>query len=242
MSALILTGASDVSITVGAPITERRDEAVFSARMITEVDETTLNEAVVSIRELKALAAEVEASRVAVKRPVDAIARQIQETAKTFVAPVEVELQRLHGLVTQHERVKAEAARKKAAEEERQRQQAEREAREAAAKLERERLAAIAANQPPPPPPPPPPKPVVQPTFSLAPQPPKPKGLGGRREPAFRVVCETTLASEHPELVTITPRARDIMDRVRAMGPFDGERRIGNGLAVYWEDKTTIRI
>lgn len=245
MNALVLAGASTVTLTVDKAATEKRDEALAFARIVDVVSDATLEAAVESLRELKGIAAGVEESRVAIKRPVDAIGKLIQETARTFLADVNQEIERLGGLIDSHEKAKREKARKEAAEIERKRLADEKEQREKEAAAKKAQEDAIAANLPPPPPPPPAPtapKVIVQPTFSMAPAPAKPKGLSSRREPRFRIENHTALANEHPEWVVIGAKAALILEHVRNLGPFDGEQKIGEGLAIYWEDTSSVRL
>lgn len=244
MNALVLAGASTVTISVNKSATEKRDAALTFARIVTEVSEDTLETAVESLRELKGIAAEVEESRVAIKRPIDAIAKTIQETARTFLVDVNAQSERIDALINAHERAKREKARKEAAEAERKRLQEEKEQREREAAEKKAREDASAANLPPPPPaaPAPTPKVIVQPTFSMAPAPAKPKGLSGRREPRYRIADHLALANEHRDWVTIEAKAKPILDHVRNLGPFDGEQQLGKGLIIYWEDTASVRL
>lgn len=245
MTALVLAGAGSVTLSVDKTATQKRDEALTFARIVTDVSDATLETAVESLRELKGIAAEVEESRVAIKRPIDTIAKQIQETARTFLVDVNAQIDRIDGLINAHEKAKREKARKEAADAERKRLQEEREQREKEAADAKAREDAKSANLPPPPPPKPAPtapKVIVQPTFSMAPAPAKPKGLSGRREPRYRIEDRLALANEHPEWVTIEAKAKPILDHVRNIGPFDGEQQIGKGLVIYWEDTSSVRL
>jgi len=68
-----------------------------------------------------------------------------------------------------------------------------------------------------------------------------PAGVSVRREPKFRVTDALALARNAPELVTITPKAREITAVLRIAGEFDGDREIHAGLIGWWEDRTVVR-
>lgn len=246
MNALILAGANSVTLTVDKTATEKRDDALTFARIITDVrDDESLATAVDSIRELKGIISEVEESRIAIKRPIDAIAKTIQETARTFVSDVSSHLSRIDGLVDVYQKAKARKAREEAAELERKRMAEEKRLRDEAYAQEKARLAAIAANQPPPPVPvTPKPAPAVafQPVMPLVSAPQKPKGLVSKREPRYRVEDRLKLANAKPEWVTIEAKGKPILDHVRQIGEFDGEKIVADGLVAYWEDTSIVRI
>lgn len=69
----------------------------------------------------------------------------------------------------------------------------------------------------------------------------KPAGLTTRKEPRYTVRDALALATNAPELVTIEPKAREILNKVRALGEFEGKREIHAGLIVWWEEKAVIR-
>lgn len=245
MNALVLAGASTVTLTVDKSATEKRDEALTFARIITEVtDEETLATAVESLRELKGIAEEVEQSRKAVKGPIDAIVKTIQETARQFVRTVDIEIERIGAQVDKYQKAKAQKAREEAAAAERKRLAEEKRQREEAAAVEKARVDATAANQPPPPPPPTPkPQPtlIFQPVMAMTAAPSKPKGLVSKREPRYRVEDRTKLAVAKPEWVTVEPKGKPILDHVRSIGEFDGEKTIAEGLVAFWEDTSSVR-
>lgn len=243
MSALVLAGAGSVTLSVDKTATDKRDEALTFARIVTAVSDDTLEAAVESLRELKGIAAEVEESRVAIKRPIDAIAKQIQETARTFLVDVNQQIERIDALIDAHQKAKAQKARDEAAEIERKRLAEEKHQRDEAAAHEKARLDAIAANQPPPPPPTPKPKPAFtfQPVMAMGSAPSKPKGLVSKREPRYRVEDRTKLAVAKPEWVTVEPKGKLILDHVRILGEFDGEKTVAEGLVAYWEDTSSVR-
>lgn len=78
-------------------------------------------------------------------------------------------------------------------------------------------------------------------TTAAAVAPPKPAGMSIRREPQFRVTDPAVLAAARPDLVTITPRAREITAAVKQAGEWDGEREVCPGLVAWWQDKTLVR-
>lgn len=237
-----MTGADSVTLSIDQTATEKRDEAVAVARMLPDdITDENLEAAVESIRELKGISQSVEETRVAIKRPIDAIAKKIQETAKTFVADVDIQIERLNKGVNALHAAKAKKARDEAQAAEKKRLEDEKAEKDRQAKIEKDRMDAIRANQPPPPPPPQT-RVVVQPVFAMSPVAPKPKGLTSKREPKFRVESNEVLAMEHPEWVTIEPKAKLILDHVRSMGVFDGEQKIGAGLTVFWQDVAQVRV
>lgn len=98
---------------------EQRDAAISWAQTVTAVDSPEqLADAVANFRELKAIKKSAEESRVTVKAPVLTLQRSIDEKAKEFVSPVDLEIQRLDKLITAFERRQEDARRK--AEQERQ--------------------------------------------------------------------------------------------------------------------------
>lgn len=98
---------------------EQRDAAIGWAQLVTAVDSPEqLTDAVANFRELKAIKKGAEDCRVSVKAPVLTLQRAIDEKAKEFVSPVDLEIQRLDRLITGFERRQEEARRK--AEQERQ--------------------------------------------------------------------------------------------------------------------------
>ena len=138
---LTLTGIQSADIDIRPDAFASRDAALNAARLIqTVTDSLDAEWAAEALKAVTALARDVEACRTEIKAPVLSISRRIDETAKTFVADLLVERDRLNRLLGEYqlaERNKADSARREAQAE------ADRLAREAA---QAARLAERATN------------------------------------------------------------------------------------------------
>lgn len=141
-SALVLTPAvSDIRIAVAVNIEDHKRSLIASARAIPAVSDGLTQElAVDAVKQMKALMASVESSRVEVKAPVLTLGRAIDDAAKQFRAELDAEVTRLMASITAFqtaERRKAEEAERQRLEELRRIEQARQEA-EAAERRKRE--------------------------------------------------------------------------------------------------------
>jgi len=156
-TALILQGASSITVEIPAESITRKTEALATASAVKAVsDAASQKQAADALRTVTALLKAVEDSRKQIKEPVLAAGRNIDETARTFASPLEVEKARLGELLAGFERVERrkveEAERARQAEirrieaerlkAEREAQEAARKAQEEAARIERERIKA----------------------------------------------------------------------------------------------------
>jgi hypothetical protein len=129
-TALTLTGLQNTQLGIVPEVYTRRDVAVLEARQITSIgDAFEAESAADALRAVSTIAKEIEEARKIVKDPVLALGKKIDETAKTFVADLITEKDRLQRLLGDHqaaEQRKADKLRREAQEE------ADRLAREAA--------------------------------------------------------------------------------------------------------------
>jgi hypothetical protein len=129
-AALTLSGLQNAQIDIIPEVYTRRDVAVLEARQITSIgDAFEAESAADALRAVSTIAKEIEEARNIVKDPVLALGKKIDETAKTFVADLIIEKDRLQRLLGDHqaaEQRKADKLRREAQEE------ADRLAREAA--------------------------------------------------------------------------------------------------------------
>jgi hypothetical protein len=129
-AALTLSGLQNAQIDILPEVYTRRDVAVLEARQITSIgDAFEAESAADALRAVSTIAKEIEEARKIVKDPVLALGKKIDETAKTFVADLIIEKDRLQRLLGDHqaaEQRKADKLRREAQEE------ADRLAREAA--------------------------------------------------------------------------------------------------------------
>ena len=146
-TSLAIRNLDGVQIEVLPDALAHRETALTAAREITAVEDSFSQECAVTLmRDLQTIVKSVEKTRKDIKAPVLDIGRKIDNTAATYTAPIEVEINRVNALVTQYqiaERVKAaELERRRLAELARiERERAEAERKEA------ERLRAILAAQ-----------------------------------------------------------------------------------------------
>lgn len=133
-NAVIVAGIDAVSITIPEASTVERDAALAASKVVGAVaDPITRDVAHEALVALVKICKEVEASRLSVTRPIDALKKRVMETAAKFTDEAEREVLRLKGLLTEYQRkldaeAQAEAKRQEAAqkaEEERLRKEAE---------------------------------------------------------------------------------------------------------------------
>jgi hypothetical protein len=255
VNTLELRNVGSVEIAISPDAIAVRDEIVALAGWISKVTtQSHFASAVEALKRLRVMAKSVEASRVEIKGPVLEIGKKIDQTAKTFLAEVDVEITRLTGLMTQWEieqrRIAAEAERQR--QEEERRQQAEEAARmaeirrqqEAAARAElfanteRERTAAkvqridmqlAAAIE----------RAAAaerQANLPVVIEPPKIAGTVVREEWTFDVHDVIAFALAHPQLVEITVRRADVLKLIRG-----GCRQLAHA-RIYSETKVGVRV
>lgn len=248
MSNLILvSGVPGVSVTIGSQAYTDRQTALDDARMVRAVsDQFGQESAVDALRAVKALIAETEKARKAVKAPVLDLGKRIDTLASEFTGELEREAARLSGLLTAYELEQ----RRIAAEEQRKRDEAERKAREEAARIERERqeaerkalqsgdtearqaAARIAAERA---------KAEADARIAAAvaaqnaPVVERAQGQVVSDHWTFDVVDIHALAAACPDLVTITPKRADILALIKS-----GTREIA-GLTIRQETSVSVR-
>jgi hypothetical protein len=104
-NSVIVAGIDAVTITITEASTVERDAALAASKVVTEVgDPITRDVAHEALVDLVKIAKEVEASRLAVTRPIDALKKRVMERAAEFVGDVEKEVSRLKGLLTDYQR------------------------------------------------------------------------------------------------------------------------------------------
>lgn len=255
MNTLELRNVGSVEIAISPAAIAIRDEIVASAGWISKVTtQSHFASAVEALKRLRVMAKSVEASRVEIKGPVLEIGKKIDQTAKTFLAEVDVEITRLTGLMIQWEieqrRIAAEAERQR--QEEERRKQAEEAARmaeirrqqEAAARAEMlanteaERAAAearriaaevAAAVQ----------KAAVverQANLPVVIEPPKVAGTVVRELWTFEVTDLKAFAQAHPDFVEITVKRAIVLEKIR-----EGCRQLAHA-RIYSETKVGVRV
>lgn len=131
MNALQVIGAASVKVQIDTSAASFRDVAVSDSSRITQVTNAGEYGAITAtIRNLKALERQVEAARKAVKEEPLRITREIDDTAKSFVAPVTAEVSRLESLANAYAREQARTQAEAEAKARAERQRIEREAEE----------------------------------------------------------------------------------------------------------------
>lgn len=163
-TALILSGSGyDIEIAPDALVT--RDDLLAAASLVTEVSTNDESWAAAHhVRRLAALRIEVEKCRKAIKEPVLAVGKRIDQAAKDYLAAVDAEETRIKKLIGAHaeevarlKRIKEEEERRAFEEARRAREEAERAAEAAASsgkiadviaakQAEKERQDALAAR------------------------------------------------------------------------------------------------
>lgn len=142
--------SGDIEITPAAAA--RKADLILAGKEIVQVtNDDEQSTALTAHRGLKALRTEVENQRKAIKAPVLALGKKIDDIAATFIADAEKEEQRLQGLINHHQQVLMRKRQEAEAAAERERQRIANEAaaaQRAAEEAERKRQQAeIAAQQ-----------------------------------------------------------------------------------------------
>lgn len=133
-STLVVKGAREITITVPQEKLDDRKKLIDACGLVLAVDTAEQQEAAIkSLAPLKLLAKDAEKDRKELKAPILAAGTLLDETIKTFVAPIATEVERIEGLIATFQRKERERA--AAAERERQQREAQ-EARERAAQAE----------------------------------------------------------------------------------------------------------
>lgn len=70
---------------------------------------------------------------------------------------------------------------------------------------------------------------------------PAPAGMTVRRQPDFEITDALKLATARPDLVTITPKTREILVELRKLKEWDGKRQVVAGLLAWWDGKVVVR-
>jgi len=206
-TALMIRDDANLAVTIPDDARERKAHAMgvsLFVNRVTNADEQA--KAVEAQQLLKTLASDVEKSRKEIKKPIIEFGRMIDDTAKEFTESLKAELNRTGKLVGDF--VALEEAKIRAAEAKRVKelQEAERKREEAIAEAksleEKEAIQEDFCN--------------AQEEITQAAPPPPARATGQivRHELKPDVVDPWLLARNHPELVTITPRMRDIKDRI----------------------------
>ena len=229
--ALVITGLANTQIDLAPEAIEARDDLVITASTLDKIEDAMDADAAAQIlRDIAAQLKSCEAARTEIKGPVLDITRKIDATAKSFVAPLESEkdrLSRLLGAYQQAERDKAAEAMRKAQEE------ARRVAYEEAQKLAKveaahgidsaETKAATVASA----------EKVAEARVAVAQvAPTQPKGTAVKRTWKFEVTNMSLLAAAHPELVVVSANTAAINAVIKHNQNIPGLR--------CWEDIQTI--
>jgi len=243
MNALTITGASQVTVTPNPEVIAFRDSQLVTTRAVLSITSPAVYSTVgMMVRNLKQLGREIENARKEVKSEPLKITKLIDQIASEASAPIEVEVARLEKLANDYAR---EQARIQAEAEQRARK--EHEAKLKAEAEEKARIAAASAN------------PVVVDAFAeIKAQMQSEQDLAKREAEVNRIAAEkaaevaartqvappsiaaktvwrwivqdvVALAKSRPDLVTITPKTREINALVNG-----GERTIA-GLSITQE-------
>jgi hypothetical protein len=115
------TGLSEVTLSIVPAAMLERDAILADAKEIVSItDVFEASNANDTFKKVQKLKKDVEAARKDVKKPVDEIAARIQEIARDFTAPIDLEYERLRILLGEYQRQENDRRRK--AEEEARRQ------------------------------------------------------------------------------------------------------------------------
>lgn len=237
-NSVIVAGIDAVTITIPEASTVERDAALAASKVVTAVsDPITRDVAHEALVDLVKIAKEVEASRLAVTSPIDALKKRVMKRAAQFVGEVDKEAARLKGLLTDYQRkldaeARAEAQRQEAA----QKAEAERLRKEAEAKAAAVQPGAPSST------PEPTAAPVAPPrtqTLFAAPALQAPAKLSGsmtRRPWKYEVTSMTELYKARPELC----RLDEVPSLVNAA--IAGGLRECPGLRIYQDVQVGVRV
>ena len=227
-----LLNFADAQITIRAEAAQRKNDALEALSEIVEIQDDFDNQcAVTASRDVKAIIAEVEACRKAVKAPVLELGKSIDQAAKEFAGELQTELARVNRLLsdyaTEQRRIAFEAERKRqeeqrkleaekaaAAEKLRQAETAEevKEARQAVA----EKVKAEADIK------------------AIEIKPAKAEGLTVRQVKDFRIVDIMATLKARSDLVHVTPNRMAILAAIKETDSIPG-------LEIFTETKTSVR-
>lgn len=138
-TALALTGTFDkAEIVKSAGITEKRDKALAAASVVASIIHTPQDLVLArdAFRDLREVIKAVEEAASALKRPIDAIGKQILRTRDSFLAEAETASAQLQGCINNYQQRELDKAKAIAQEAERERVKAAEQAAKAAQELE----------------------------------------------------------------------------------------------------------
>lgn len=236
-NSVIVAGIEAVTITIAEASTVERDSALAAAKVVTAVsDPITRDVAHEALVDLVKIVKEVEASRLAVTRPIDALKKRVMDRAAEFIRDVVIESERLKGLLTDYQRRLDAEARAEA-----QRQEAARKAEEDRLRNEAEAKAAAAQPGAPAPAPEPtvaPAPPRTQTLFAAPALQPQAKLAGSmtRRPWKYKVEDMGKLFAARPDLC----RLEEIPSLVNAA--IAGGLRECPGLTIYQDVQVGVRV
>lgn len=145
MNEIIIKNFTDPSLLIGSEFLVLKEAALDSSRKITTVASAPMKDiAVECLVELKRLLKGVESARVEVKKPIDAVAKKIQNIAKTACEGLDAEAERLGFVIGSYE---AEERRLIAEEELKRQAEIRAESERMAKAAEESRLAALAVTK-----------------------------------------------------------------------------------------------
>lgn len=108
---LTIVGVADAQISLVPEATKYRDKLVAEAAAITSITDAVDADAANNLlREIHNQLKAVEGARKEIKKPVDELAARIQDTAKNFSGPLEVEKARISSILGAYQRAEAEKA------------------------------------------------------------------------------------------------------------------------------------
>lgn len=265
MESLVLRNVGGVTVELLPEAVGRRDELIRAAQRILSVRSAeTMDLAVANVRNMKAMAKEVEFGRETAKAPILQLGRKVDGVAKELVEPLRAEVLRVEGLITiwqreqkriadEAERVRLEEIRKaqeamaKAEAEVRARDEAVRaaQAERARAQAEKDFAATRAARQ----------AEVearqkatierlkaeqaeaarIQAQTAIPVVAAKQQGVAVRKEPRFEIINWKMVFASRPDFLNVTPRAAEILRAIR-----DGLTE-SPGIRIWWDEVSTVR-
>lgn len=228
---LTITGIKHADIDIEPGAYAAKEAALHASKLVIAVtDPLDAEWAAEALKAVTSLCKEVEACRTEIKAPVLAIGKRIDETAKTFVADLIIERDRLNRILGEYqlaERTKADAARREAQAE------ADRLAREASkAALEADRSTTEQAQQ-------------VAAAAEVAAiearvavaeiKPVKPEGVSVRLNWKYEVEDIKALFAARPDLCVIEPNSAAIRSQIP-------HNQTIPGLRIWSEAKASVKV
>ena len=113
MNAITLTGAASVAVSISPDATQHRDQTLAGFPVSTITTPAELTQIKAAIQVLKAMARDVENTRVAIKAEPLRITREIDDHAKGFTAPILTRIRELEDAANAYARQQAEEQRKR---------------------------------------------------------------------------------------------------------------------------------